>query len=64
MAPPKRRGTAYGLFNTWYGLAWFLGSATLGVLYDYSLPTLIAVSVGLQLAAVVVLLRVAQRRSE
>ncbi|MEN9255219.1 MAG: MFS transporter, partial [Gloeomargarita sp. SZTDM-1c_bins_89] len=27
MIPPERRGAAYGLFNTGYGLAWFVGSA-------------------------------------
>lgn len=48
MAPPARRGTAYGLFNAGYGLAWFAGSAALGVLYDFSLPALVAFSVAMQ----------------
>ena len=56
MVAPERRGTAYGLFNTGYGLFWFAGSAILGLLYDVSLPTLMPVSVGLQLMAVVVLM--------
>jgi len=30
----KKRGTAYGIFNAIYGLAWFLGSVSVGVLYD------------------------------
>ena len=63
MVAPERRGTAYGLFNTGYGLFWFAGSAVLGSLYDVSLPTLIAVSVGLQLMAVVVLV-IVSRSSE
>lgn len=58
MVGPERRGTAYGLFNAGYGLCWFVGSAALGLLYDVSLPALVALSVGLQLAAVVVLLLV------
>ncbi len=37
MVPPDRRGTAYGVFNTGYGVFWFLGSALMGVLYDKSL---------------------------
>jgi MFS family permease len=60
MVGPERRGTAYGLFNTGYGLCWFAGSAALGLLYDVSLPALMAVSVALQLAAVAVLLLVRQ----
>ncbi len=63
MVVPERRGTAYGLFNTGYGLFWFAGSAVLGLLYDVSLPTLMVVSVGLQLTAVVVLI-IVSRRSE
>ena len=27
LVPPERRGSAYGVFNAGYGLAWFLGSA-------------------------------------
>jgi MFS family permease len=30
MVPPDRRGSAYGIFNTGYGLAWFVGSALMG----------------------------------
>jgi MFS family permease len=55
MTPLERRGTAYGVFNTGYGLCWFAGSALLGVLYDFSLLALIGVSVGLQVLAVVFL---------
>lgn len=51
MAPARRRGSAYGIFNTGYGIAWFLGSALMGVLYDRSLPALIVFSVVMQLAA-------------
>ncbi len=51
MVPRNRRGTGYGVFNTGYGICWFLGSALLGVLYDYSLMLLIAFSVTAQLAS-------------
>ncbi len=63
MVPVERRGTAYGLFNAWYGLAWFAGSAVLGILYDRSLPELIAVSVGLQALAVGVLMIITRWRT-
>jgi MFS family permease len=52
MVPKKRRATGYGLFNTGFGLFWFLGSALMGVLYDISLGYLIAFSVLAQLAAI------------
>ncbi|OIO35866.1 MAG: MFS transporter [Candidatus Omnitrophica bacterium CG1_02_44_16] len=33
----KKRGFAYGVFNTAYGLAWFVGSAAMGLLYGVSI---------------------------
>lgn len=42
----------YGIFNTAYGVFWFLGSASLGVLYDVSVVALIAFSVAAQLASI------------
>ena len=33
MVPAARRGTAYGVFNSGYGVLWFAGSALMGVLY-------------------------------
>lgn len=61
MVSPDRRGSAYGVFNTGYGLAWFAGSALMGILYDISLPALIAFSVLSQLTAVPVLYRLARQ---
>lgn len=52
MTPADRRGTAYGLFNAGYGLFWFAGSVLLGVLYDRSIPALVAFSVAVQLLAI------------
>jgi MFS family permease len=52
MIPRDRRGVAYGVFNSSYGLAWFAGSAAMGILYDVSLPTLIGFSVLVQLGAI------------
>jgi MFS family permease len=61
LVPPERRGTAYGLFNAGYGLAWFLGSALLGYLYDVSLAGLIAVSILAQVAALPLLVGIGRR---
>ncbi|MCX7851151.1 MAG: MFS transporter [Caldilineales bacterium] len=63
MVARERRGSAYGIFNTGYGLFWFLGSALMGVLYDVSLPGLIAFSVAAQLASIPLFFAVARRMS-
>ena len=47
------RARAYGIFSAVFGIAWFLGSALLGALYDISIPLLVAVSVLTELAAVI-----------
>jgi predicted MFS family arabinose efflux permease len=52
---PQKRSTAFGLFDTGYGIAWFLGSAAMGLLYDRSILAVVMFSVILQLAAVPVL---------
>lgn len=52
IVPPQRRGSAFGIFNTGYGLAWFVGSALMGILYDHAIRAVIIVSVALQLAAI------------
>ena len=41
-----------GLFNTGYGLAWFLGSALMGILYDQSIGFLVAFFIVMQLASI------------
>lgn len=61
MAPPDRRGSAYGVFNTGYGVSWFLGSALIGFLYTHSLLALVAFSVLTQLAAVPLFMWVRRR---
>jgi MFS family permease len=61
MVPAGRIASAYGLFNLVYGLAWFAGSAAMGLLYDVSLPLLVAFSVAAELLAVPPLLRLRSR---
>ncbi|MGB9867128.1 MAG: MFS transporter [Bacillota bacterium] len=58
LVSPERRGSAYGMFNAAYGLAWFMGSAFMGVLYDVSVASMVAFSVAAQLASVALLTRV------
>ena len=52
MISPEQRGLAYGVFNTAFGVAWFLGSVLIGVLYDVSIPWLVAFSVIAQLLSI------------
>jgi predicted MFS family arabinose efflux permease len=52
-----KRSTAFGLYDTCFGIAWFLGSAALGFLYDRSVMGLVVVSVALQLCALPIFLR-------
>jgi MFS family permease len=49
---PQKRSTAFGLFDAGYGLAWFGGSALMGLLYDKSVVAVAFFSTILQLAAI------------
>jgi MFS family permease len=61
LVPSARRAGAYGVFDTGFGIFWFCGSALMGLLYDRSIPTLVAFSVTAQLAALPLLFVVAAR---
>lgn len=58
MIPMNKRASAYGIFNTGYGAAWFLGSVLMGALYDVSIPALVIFSMLIQLASIPFLLMV------
>ncbi len=57
MVEKERRATAYGIFNTVFGIAWFGGSALMGILYDVSPLALVGFSVALQLVAIPIVWR-------
>ena len=61
MVPRDRRATGFGLFNAGFGLFWFLGSALMGFLYDFSLGALVAFSVTAQLLAIPFFLAVSRQ---
>jgi predicted MFS family arabinose efflux permease len=48
----QKRSTAFGLFDTGFGAAWFLGSPVMGLLYDRSVMAVALFSMILQLAAI------------
>ncbi len=41
LTPIRKRGSAYGIFNTAYGLSWLFGGVIMGFLYDISIIYLI-----------------------
>ncbi|MFI4963581.1 MAG: MFS transporter, partial [Legionellales bacterium] len=41
MIEESKRGTAYGIFNMVFGVCWFLGSTSIGFLYDFSIPSMV-----------------------
>ena len=59
---PEKRGSAFGIFNTFYGFSWFLGSALIGVLYGISLYFVVLFSIICQLIAVLSIIFFVKRR--
>jgi MFS family permease len=63
MVPRARRGAAYGVFNSVFGICWFAGSALMGLLYETSAFRLVAFALCAQLAAIPLLLRDSDHRA-
>lgn len=47
----NKRGNAFGTFNAVYGLMWFAGSATMGLLYDHWIGSLVIFGMVAQVTA-------------
>lgn len=62
MVTPGRRGSAYGILNAGYGVAWFAGSALMGVVYERALLAVIAFAVIMPLVAAAVFYRSMQEQ--
>jgi predicted MFS family arabinose efflux permease len=60
----NKRGSAFGAFNGVYGIAWFLGSVVMGVLYDHSIPALVTFGLAAQLAAAIMFFGMRKRLAE
>jgi len=52
IVPKQNRSSGFGIFQTAFGICWFLGSWLLGILYDFSPPGLVIFSAVMQLIAV------------
>jgi MFS family permease len=63
MLPEGKRNLAFGLFYAGYGCGWLIGSVVTGLLYDVSLPLLIAFSVAVQLCSLPLFI-IAQRSEQ
>ena len=63
MVPAEKKATAFGLFDTFFGIAWFAGSALMGWLYDISVKGLIVFSMTMQLATILFLVIYIRRTS-
>lgn len=61
-APPERRASAYGVFSFCFGLAWFAGSAAMGLLYARSPAALVILAAALQLAGGALVARLRRAR--
>jgi predicted MFS family arabinose efflux permease len=59
----KRRGFAYGIFNTMYGAGWGLGGVVMGLLYELSINYLILFAVVMELISIPLFLLVRRTAS-
>jgi predicted MFS family arabinose efflux permease len=64
LVPAERRGSAYGTFTACYGLAWFGGSALIGVLYEVSTTLTAIVVTAIQVAALILFFRIGDGRAD
>lgn len=53
IVPKSSRSTGFGIFETGFGVAWFLGSCLLGALYDQSITAMMFLSCGVQLLSII-----------
>jgi MFS family permease len=63
MTTADRRAMSYGLLNAVFGVAWFMGSAALGIVYDQSVTAVAILSLVLQLLAVPLLVYLTYQRA-
>jgi MFS family permease len=60
----NKRGTAFGTFNGVYGVAWFLGSALMGILYGFSIVAVVTFGITAQLIAAMMFFRLRKPLAE
>lgn len=63
MSTSDRRGSAYGIFNTIFGISWFAGSLFMGFLYSFSITYLVIFSVAIQLLSIPFFIIIIKKRN-
>jgi MFS family permease len=53
LVPERQRAQAYGMFSAIFGVAWFVGSVLLGVLYDQARHAMVIMAMTAQLSALI-----------
>lgn len=56
IVPKESRSTGFGIFETSFGICWFLGSWVLGMLYDTSITSMVCLSISSQLLSIPLLI--------
>ena len=64
MSTIERRGSAYGIFNTIFGVSWFAGSVIMGLLYSFSITYLVVFSVVIQLISIPFFIKILKIRNK
>ena len=52
LIPLARRGSAYGIFNTVYGLSWLIGATLMGFMYEFMPQAIIAFVIVMELISI------------
>ena len=52
LIPIERRGSAYGIFNTVYGLSWLIGATLMGFMYEFKPQAITAFVVVMELISI------------
>lgn len=53
IVPKNNRSTGFGIFETSFGIFWFLGSWLMGICYEISINYMIAISIAAQIIAII-----------
>ncbi len=64
IVPKNMRSTGFGLFQTSFGICWFIGSWAMGIMYDSNIIWLVIFSAVTQMAAIPLFLMTSRQRKK
>jgi predicted MFS family arabinose efflux permease len=64
MSTIERHSSAYGIFNTVFGVSWFAGSVIMGLLYSFSINYLVIFSVVIKLISIPFFIKILKSRNK